>query len=169
MLAPTSRLRKRSHTRLPFTDSSLKTSSRPLRSRVALNSFAFTRSSASWPGHCRRQCAAYWDGCPRVSGRDDPKGILWYMPLGFLGVIRPHRRHEAWSASLWQTFFATCVGANIPAVHISQLSRSYQSRLVVAKILLWMFLAIMLAPVLPILELKRLTIGQSSNSLTYFV
>ena len=27
----------------------LKTSSRPLRSRVALSSFAFTRSSASWP------------------------------------------------------------------------------------------------------------------------
>jgi hypothetical protein len=52
-----------------------------LRCRVALNSFAFTRSSA------------------------------WYKALG---VIRPHRRDEAWSASLWQSFFATCVGAQIP-------------------------------------------------------
>jgi hypothetical protein len=42
---------------------------------------------------------------------DSPKRILWYKPLGFLGVIRPHRRHEVWSASLWQSFFATCVGA----------------------------------------------------------
>ena len=33
-----------------------------------------------------------------------------------MGVIRPHRRDEAWSASLWQTFFANCVGAHIPAL-----------------------------------------------------
>ena len=45
---------------------------------------------------------------------DDPKRILWYNPLVFLGVIRPHHRDEAWSDSLWQTFFATCVGENIP-------------------------------------------------------
>ena len=45
-----------------------------------------------------------------------PRRILWYKPLGFLGVIRPHRRDEAWSASLWQSFFATCVGAQIPAL-----------------------------------------------------
>ena len=47
---------------------------------------------------------------------DAPKRILWYKPLGFLGVIRPHRRDEAWSASLLQSFFATCVGANIRAL-----------------------------------------------------
>ncbi len=47
---------------------------------------------------------------------DAPKRILWYKPLGFLGAIRPHRRDEAWSASLWQTFFVTCVGAQIPAL-----------------------------------------------------
>ena len=47
---------------------------------------------------------------------DAPKRILWYKPMGFLGVIGPHRRDEAWSASLWQTFFATCVGAQIPAL-----------------------------------------------------
>jgi hypothetical protein len=30
----------------------------------------------------------------------------------WLEVIRPHRRDEAWSTNLWQTYFATCVGAN---------------------------------------------------------
>ena len=44
---------------------------------------------------------------------DAPNRLLWYKPMGFLGVIRTHRRDEAWSASLWQTFFATCVGAQI--------------------------------------------------------
>ena len=29
-----------------------------------------------------------------------PKSILWYKPLGFLGVIRPYRLDEVWSASL---------------------------------------------------------------------
>jgi hypothetical protein len=29
-----------------------------------------------------------------------PKRILWYKTLGFLGVIRPHHRDEAWSVSL---------------------------------------------------------------------
>ena len=40
---------------------------------------------------------------------DAPKRVLWYKPLGFLGVIRPHRRDEAWSVSLCQSF-ATCGG-----------------------------------------------------------
>ncbi len=31
---------------------------------------------------------------------DTPKRILWYKPLGFLGMIRPHHRDETWSASL---------------------------------------------------------------------
>ena len=31
---------------------------------------------------------------------DDPKRILWYKTLDFLGVIRPHRRDESWSGSL---------------------------------------------------------------------
>jgi len=30
-------------------------------------------------------------------------------------VIRAHRRDETWSASLCQTFFVICVGAQIPA------------------------------------------------------
>jgi hypothetical protein len=48
--------------------------------------------------------------------------ILWYQPMGFLGVIRPHRRHEAWSASLLQTFLASCVGAKIPGLEELPLS-----------------------------------------------
>jgi hypothetical protein len=31
---------------------------------------------------------------------DSSRRSLWYKPLGFLGVIRPHHRDEAWSASL---------------------------------------------------------------------
>ncbi len=48
--------------------------------------------------------------------KDAPKRVLWYTPISWLGQIRPHRRDEAWSASLWQTLFASCVGANIPAL-----------------------------------------------------
>ena len=36
--------------------------------------------------------------------------------MSWLGQIRPHRRDETWSAGLWQTFFASCVGANIPGL-----------------------------------------------------
>ena len=36
--------------------------------------------------------------------------------MSWLRQVRPHRRDEAWSASLWQTFFAACVGAKIPAL-----------------------------------------------------
>jgi hypothetical protein len=32
---------------------------------------------------------------------DDPKRILFYKPMGWLGQIRSHRRDETWSASLW--------------------------------------------------------------------
>ena len=31
---------------------------------------------------------------------DSPKRFLWYTPMGFLGVIRPHNRDETWSGSL---------------------------------------------------------------------
>jgi hypothetical protein len=47
---------------------------------------------------------------------DSPQRVLWYTPMSWLRQIRPHRRDEAWSASLWQTFFASCVGAKIPAL-----------------------------------------------------
>jgi hypothetical protein len=31
---------------------------------------------------------------------DDPKRILFFKPMSWLGQIRPHRRDESWSASL---------------------------------------------------------------------
>ena len=33
---------------------------------------------------------------------DAPRRVLWLKPMSWLGQIRPHRRDEAWSASLWQ-------------------------------------------------------------------
>jgi hypothetical protein len=47
---------------------------------------------------------------------DSPKRILFFKPMRWLGQIRPHRRDESWSASLWQTFFSTYMGAQIPAI-----------------------------------------------------
>jgi hypothetical protein len=44
---------------------------------------------------------------------DAPKRVLWCKPMAWRGVIRPHCRDEAWCPSLWQTFFALCVGAQI--------------------------------------------------------
>jgi hypothetical protein len=32
---------------------------------------------------------------------DAPKRVLFYKPMGWLGQIRPHRRDESWSTSLW--------------------------------------------------------------------
>ncbi len=47
---------------------------------------------------------------------DAPKRILFFKPMSWLGQIRPHRRDEAWSASLWQSFFAITMGAQIPVI-----------------------------------------------------
>ena len=47
---------------------------------------------------------------------DASRRVLWYKPMSWLGQIRPHRRDEAWSAGLWQAFFASCVGATVPAL-----------------------------------------------------
>ena len=47
---------------------------------------------------------------------DAPKRLLFFKPMGWLGQIRPHRRDESWSASLWQTFVSTSMGAQIPVI-----------------------------------------------------
>jgi hypothetical protein len=47
---------------------------------------------------------------------DAHKRILFFKPMSWLGQIRPHRRDEAWSASLWQTFFAMTMGAKLPVI-----------------------------------------------------
>jgi hypothetical protein len=55
---------------------------------------------------------------------DTPKRILFFKPMSWLGQIRPHRRDESWSASLWQTFFSTSMGAQIPAISEKPLATS---------------------------------------------
>jgi hypothetical protein len=47
---------------------------------------------------------------------DTPKRILFFKPMSWLGQIRSHRRDESWSSSLWQTFFSTSMGAQIPVI-----------------------------------------------------
>jgi hypothetical protein len=47
---------------------------------------------------------------------DAPKRVLFYKPMSWLGQIRPHRRDESWSPSLWHTFFSTSMGAQIPLI-----------------------------------------------------
>jgi hypothetical protein len=47
---------------------------------------------------------------------DAPISVLCFKPMSRLGQIRPHRRDEPWSASLWQTFCASCVCATVPAL-----------------------------------------------------
>ncbi len=47
---------------------------------------------------------------------DAPKRVLFFKPMSCLGQIRTHRRDESWSASLWQTFFSTSMGAQIPVI-----------------------------------------------------
>ena len=47
---------------------------------------------------------------------DAPKRILFFKPMSWLGQIRPHRRDKSWSASLWQTFLSTSMGAQIPVI-----------------------------------------------------
>jgi hypothetical protein len=46
---------------------------------------------------------------------DAPRRILFFKPMSWLGQISPHR-DESWSASLWQTFFSTSMGAQIPVI-----------------------------------------------------
>ncbi len=47
---------------------------------------------------------------------DAPKRVLFFKPMSWLGQIRFHRRDESWSGSLWQTFFSTSMGTQIPVI-----------------------------------------------------
>ena len=47
---------------------------------------------------------------------DAPRRVLWYKPMTWLGQIRSHHRDEEWSPEFCQTFFVSCVGANIPVL-----------------------------------------------------
>ncbi len=54
--------------------------------------------------------------CLESQEEDAPKRILFFKPMSWLGQIRPHRRDESWSASLWQTFLSTSKGDQIPTI-----------------------------------------------------
>jgi hypothetical protein len=47
---------------------------------------------------------------------DDPKCILFFKTMSWLGQIRSHRRDETWSDSLWKSFFSTSMGVQIPVI-----------------------------------------------------
>ena len=47
---------------------------------------------------------------------DDPKCILFFKPMGWLGQIKTHRRDETLSDGLSQTFFTTSMGVQIPVI-----------------------------------------------------
>jgi hypothetical protein len=47
---------------------------------------------------------------------DAPKRILFFKPMSWLGQIRSHRRDEALSPSLRQTFFVTSMVTQIPVL-----------------------------------------------------
>jgi hypothetical protein len=47
---------------------------------------------------------------------DVPRHVLWFKSMSWLGKIRSHHRNENWTSSFWQTFFASCVGANVPVL-----------------------------------------------------
>jgi hypothetical protein len=47
---------------------------------------------------------------------DAPNRVLFFKSMSWLGQIRTHRRNESWSASPWQTFFSTSMGAQIPVI-----------------------------------------------------
>ena len=54
---------------------------------------------------------------------DAPKRLLFFKPMGWLGQIRPHRRDESWSASLWQTFFSTSIYGRSDPRHCGEAAR----------------------------------------------
>ena len=55
-----------------------------------------------------------WPTWSLIEEEDTPRRVLWYKPMSWLGQMRPHHRDESWSGSLWQTFFVSCTGSNMP-------------------------------------------------------
>jgi hypothetical protein len=47
---------------------------------------------------------------------DDPKCILFFKTMNWLGQIRSHRRDETWSTRLWKTFFVMTMDTQIPVI-----------------------------------------------------
>ena len=41
---------------------------------------------------------------------------LWWKPLSWLGTLRPTTVNDAWDPALWQTFFSSTLGLEVPAL-----------------------------------------------------
>ena len=82
--------------------------------------------------------------------------------MGWLGQIRPHRRDESWSTSLWQTFFSTAMGAQIPAIAEKPLAGCGCRKFQIDP------LGVTFARVLPTRMPRRLTIRRLTKLLTSF-
>jgi hypothetical protein len=96
---------------------------------------------------------------------DAPKSILIYKQMSWLGQIRPHRRDESWSASLWQTFFSTSMGAQIPVIAQKPLAVCGCRKFRIDALDQW---STTYVPV-PLTRVpKSLTIGRFINLLTFF-
>jgi hypothetical protein len=96
---------------------------------------------------------------------DAPKRILFFKPMSWLGQIRPHCRDEAWSVSLWQTFFAMTMGAQISVIAEKPLA-------VIASGLWLQSFSLMrwetISVLVPLIRVpKRLMTGRLSNWLTF--
>ena len=44
-----------------------------------------------------------------------PRELLW-KPLSWLGTLRPTTANDAWDPALWQTFFSSTLGLEVPAL-----------------------------------------------------
>ena len=44
-----------------------------------------------------------------------PRELLW-KPLSWLGTLRPTTANDAWDPALWQTFFSSTIGLEVPAL-----------------------------------------------------
>ena len=41
---------------------------------------------------------------------------LWWKPLSWIGTLRPTTVNDAWDPALWQTFFYSTLGLEVPAL-----------------------------------------------------
>ena len=48
---------------------------------------------------------------------------LWWKPLSWLGTLLPTTANDAWDPALWQTFFSSTLGLEVPA--LSSLTRNH--------------------------------------------
>ncbi len=100
----------------------------PKLNRLCETSFARDESSTSTAGvaaipsqfKVTQQILLHWQPFRnlklKVVGSRRTEQVFFFKSMSWLGQISPHRRDESWSDSLWQTFFSTSMGAQIPVI-----------------------------------------------------